>query len=129
MSGLTNYAEKRALDYLLTGGVTVFVELHTGDPGEDATDNEVTVALDADYVRKAVTMGAATLGVGKSVSTTAVSWTVNAASAGYTITHLSLWDALSGGNAIFKGELVAPETLAANDVYTIDAGLIIAELD
>lgn len=124
MSGLTDYAEKYLLDTLFTGTITA--ALHTGDPGEDASANEVTTTLDADYVRKTVTMGAATLGIGKSVSTTAVSWTVAAGSAGYTVTHLSLWN---GTDSLFKGELLTPVILAAGEVYTIPVGLIVATLD
>lgn len=127
MSGLTDYAEKYLLDYLFAANV--YVALHTGDPGEDATANEVdTGTEDADYVRKVVTMGAATLGVGKSVSTTSVSWTIATTSPGYTITHISLWDALAG-NALFKGELLTPKPVIADEVYTMNAGLITAQLD
>ena len=127
MSNLTNYAEKAALDFLFGGDV--FAQLHVGDPGEDGTANPVTVGMDADIVRKAVTMGATTLGTGKSVNTTSVSWTVDAASAGYTVTHISLWDALAAGNSLFKGEFLSPEELVANDILTLAAGIIVAELD
>lgn len=127
MSALTDYAEKRALDYLFTG--SVYVELHTGDPGEDATANKVTTSNDADYVRKIVTMAATTLGTGISLSSTAVTWTVNTASAGYTVTHISLWDALTAGNALMKGALISPAVLVGDDVFTIAAGQIVAQLD
>ena len=49
MSALTNHGEDLALDTLLAG--TVYIALHTGDPGEDADQNEVTIAIDADYAR------------------------------------------------------------------------------
>lgn len=124
MSGFTNYAENAVLDYLF--GSTVYVELHDGDPGEDAADNKITTIDDADYVRKAVTMGAAS--GGKSVNTTAPSWTVNSGSAGYTVTHISLWDAVTAGNPLFKGELLSPESRVASGVYPIAVGQLVVEL-
>lgn len=129
MSGLTNYAEVYALDYLLA---TTYVALHTGDPGEDATANVVDVVTDdTAYVRKVVTMGAAATvaDISTSANTTAPSWTVNTSSPGYTVTHISLWDAVTAGNPLFKGELLSPETRVADGVYPIAVGLLVAKLD
>lgn len=126
MAGLTNYSEKYLLDLLFASNV--YAELHTGDPGEDALDNKVSTAEDASYTRKVLTIGPATQGTGKALNTTAFSWTVGSSS-GFTITHISLWDAITGGNAVFKGELLAPEVMAANDVYSIAIGQLIVQLD
>jgi len=128
MSDLTDYSEKYLLDYLLTGS-SKYVALHTADPGEDGSTGEVDVGTDADYVRKAVTFGAATLGVGQSVNTSAVSWTVNSSSGGYTVTHGSIWDAASGGNCLYKAQLAVPKALVADEVFTMAVGEIIAALD
>lgn len=126
MSALTNYAENRALDHLLAG--TVYVSLHTGDPGEDGAANEAGAAIDAAYVRKAVTFEPAKNG--RTSNKTALSWTVDAGSPGYTVTHIGIWDAESGGNALFKGALLAPLPLAAGDVNNaFAAGTIIIDLD
>ena len=76
MSALTNYGEDLALDTLLAG--TVYIALHTGDPGEDADQNEVTTVIDADYARKSATFAA---GTGPRTVSAPVSWTVDAASA------------------------------------------------
>lgn len=126
MSALTNYAENRALDYLLAG--TKYVALHVGDPGEDGTAAEVTTALDAGYERQAVTFSAAEGGRTRNV--TAPSWTVDAGSPGYTVTHIGIWDAQNGGNSLFKGALLAPLPLEAGDVNNaFAAGSIIIDLD
>jgi len=132
MSGLTNFSENLLLQWLLTtDAVTrptaVYVALHTGDPGEDAASNEVTTAMDSDYVRKVITM--ATPASGQTASSTAVSFQVNSGSSGYTVTHLSLWDASTGGNPLFKGPLAANRVLAADDIVTFNAGFILAMLD
>jgi hypothetical protein len=55
---------------------------------------------------------------------------VDAGSPGYTVTHISVWDAESGGNPICKGALLAPLQLAAGDVNNaFAAGTIIIDLD
>lgn len=126
MSALTNYAENRALDYLLNG--VVWVSLHTADPGEDGTAGEVTAAQDAGYARQAATFAAAENG--RTRNEAELSWTVDAGSPGYTVTHIGIWDAESGGNPIFKGALLAPLQLAAGDVNNaFAAGTIIIDLD
>ena len=126
MSALTNYAENRALDYLLAG--TVYVSLHVADPGEEGTAGEVTAALDAGYARQAVSFNPAANG--RTSNAAALSWTVDAGSPGYVVTHIGIWDAQAGGNPLFKGALLAPLQLAAGDVNNaFAAGVIIIDLD
>ena len=125
MSALTNYGENLALDTLLAG--TVYIALHTGDPGEDADQNEVTIALDADYARKSATFAA---GTGPRTLSAPVSWIVDAASAGYTVTHISIWDATTAGNPLFKGPLLWPVSLAADETFDwLGPGTLVIELD
>ena len=131
---LSNFAENLLLDWMFTADAPTaaarptawYVALHTGDPGETGA-NEVLVATDADYVRKAVTFGAASSGA--NASTAQVSWTVDAASAGYTVTHASIWDAETAGNCLISGALTSPRTLAALGVLTFEIGEVIAALD
>ena len=126
MSALTNYAENRALDYLL-GGV-VWVSLHTGDPGEDAAEHEVTAEEDAGYARQAVAFNPAASG--RASNAAGLSWTVDDASPGYTVTHIGIWDAETGGNPLFHGPLLAPLALEAGDVNNaFSAGSIIIDMD
>lgn len=125
MSALTNYGEDLALDTLLAG--TVYIALHTGDPGEDADQNEVTTAIDADYERQSATFVA---GTGPRTVSAPVSWTVDAASAGYTVTHISIWDAATAGNPLFKGPLLWPVSLVADEVFDwLGPGTLVIELD
>ncbi len=125
MSALTNHGEDLALDTLLAG--TVYIALHTGDPGEDADQNEVTTAIDAYYERQSATFAA---GTGARTLSAPVSWTVDTASAGYTVTHISIWDAATEGNPIFKGPLLYPVTLAANETFDwLGPGTLVIELD
>lgn len=79
-------------------GITPYLKLHTGDPGANGTSN-----ASAETTRKAVTFGAPS--AGSSVAS-AVTWTGWSAGS-ETISHVSLWDAASGGNFIVSGALAA----------------------
>lgn len=132
MSALSNYAENLLLAWLLTAGAATrptawYVALHTGDPGEDGTANEVTTGTDADYVRQAVTFD--TPSGGQALSSNAPSWTVATGSSGYTVTHASVWTASTSGSCLLKGQLLAARALVADDVFTFDTGEIVATLD
>ena len=127
MSGLTNYAENAVLDWLLdTGNATMYVALHTVDPGEDASGAEVTTGEYAGYARKVVTMAAAANG--QSASSSAVTCVFDSGTE-CTVTHASIWDALSGGNCLIKGPLTVSKALGSGVTLTFEIGELIAELD
>lgn len=134
MSGLTNYAEDALVTWMFTNATAPtrptawYVAMHTGDPGETGASNELLVGADADYVRKSVTFADPVAGSGQSLSEASVSWTADAASAGYTVTHLSIWDSLSGGECLIKGQLPVARSMAANQTLTLSAGDLIAAL-
>ena len=115
----------------VTRPTTWFVALHTDDPGVDGSANEVLVANDAGYIRKAVTFDDPidASGVAMALSNAQVSWTVDAGSSGYTVTHASIWDAETGGMALMKSALMVPRTLAASGVLTFNVGEVVAALD
>jgi hypothetical protein len=128
----TNFGEDLLLkwaftDSAVTRPTTWFVALHEGDPGETGVDNEVVVGTDADYVRKAVTFADPV--DGQALSDSAVSWTVEAGSAGYTVTHGSIWDAATDGNCLIKGQLPVARALVAGGILTFNVGEVIAALD
>ena len=134
MSALTNYAEDLLLTWLFTASSATrpsawYVALHTGDPGETGASSEVVVGTDADYVRDSITFDDPVASSGQVLSDAAVSWTVDSASAGYTVTHVSIWDAVTAGNCLMKGALPVPRALTANQVLTFSIGDIIAALD
>jgi len=129
---LPNYSENLLLAWMLTTGSATrptawYVALHTADPTETGAVGEVVVGTDSAYVRKAITMGAPS--GGQSLSTSQVSWTVNSGSAGYTVTHASIWDAVSSGNCLFSGALAVPRALVASGVLTFEIGEVVAALE
>ena len=118
-------AGNKLLTWLLTSSAVtrptaVYAALHTGNPGTNCANNEVTTGTDAAYIRKAVTMGSPVNG-GTENSTT-VTYNVDSAASNYTVTHMSLWDAETGGNPLFYGQLVTARALEADDVFLFDLG-------
>lgn len=132
MSGISNYAENLLLTWLFTTDPATrptgwHVSLHTADPGETGSSAEVTVGTDASYARKSITFDTAASGA--IPSDAAVTWTVNAGSAGYTVSHIAIWDAATSGNCLMKGPLPVARALSASQVLTFSAGDIVATLD
>jgi hypothetical protein len=112
---ISNYAENKILEHTTgeaawTMPTNVYVKLHTGDPGEDATSNAAT-----ETTRKVASFAAASSG---SIATDAtLEWTNVAATE--TITHWSLWDALTAGNALWTGALSSSAAVTAGDTFQI----------
>jgi len=112
---ISNYAELEILDHLTgtaswTAPAAVYIKLHTGDPGEACTSNAATEAT-----RKAVTFSAASSGAITSNAT--VEWTN--VSTTETYSHWSLWDAATGGNALWYGALSSSAAVTAGDTFQI----------
>ena len=93
---MSNYLEDAIGNALRGGGngtsftapAAIYTKLHTGDPGEDGTANAA-----GETTRKATTFGASSGGV--ITSNALVEWTN--VSTTETYSHVSLWDASSGG--------------------------------
>jgi hypothetical protein len=135
---LTNTAEDMLVKWMFTDATAPtrptawYAALHTGDPGDAVTDpsgTEVTTGIDADYVRKSVTFADPVTDSGQVLSEAATTWTVDTASGGYTVTHLSIWTASTSGTCLISGALPVPRALTANQVLTFSIGDIIAALN
>lgn len=138
MAALSDYAENKILDHVLgtaawTMPANIYVALHTAAPDEDAIPtNEVTAGW---YARKQPATGWNTADTvtpaNGSTNNGLIQWDV--VSANITITHVSLWDALSGGNMLWyialpaSGKLVVagtqPEIADTNLNVTIGGAL------
>lgn len=132
---LSNYAENLLLNFLLnTSAVTRptawFVQLHMSDPGETGTSGTQPAIIAGDYDRKSLgASGMTTATAGTCSNPAAVSWTAAGTAATYTFTHVSIWDAVTGGNFLMRGALAIPETVAANGVITFAPSKLVASLD
>lgn len=112
---ISNYAELEILDHLTgtaswTAPSSVYIKLHTGDPGEDCTSNAATEAT-----RKVVTFSAAASGAITSDAT--VEWTN--VSTTETYSHWSLWDASTAGNPLWYGALSSSAAVTAGDTFQV----------
>lgn len=108
MSGLSDYAENLVQNWRLNAGAVTrpaawFVALHTAYPTDAGTAAEVST-VSSGYARQAVTFGAASGGA--VANTGLVLFGPCTAVGGWgTITHVSYWDAVTGGNCLGQGAL------------------------
>ncbi len=87
---------------------TVFVKLHTGDPGSAGTANAAAVTT-----RNQVTWAAASGGSMALSTLSAYSMTTSE-----TISHISFWDASTAGTFLGSAALTASKTVANGDTLT-----------
>lgn len=110
---ISNYGELAFLNTLRNSSFAVaqpYVKLHTGDPGEDGTNNAATEAT-----RKSVSFSAASSG--SMASSATVTWTN--VSTTETYSHWSLWDASSSGNCLWTGSFSSSASVTAGDTFQI----------
>jgi hypothetical protein len=93
-----------------TAPASVWLKVHTGDPGSAGTAN-----ASAETTRKQVTFGAPSAG---SSAASAVSWTAWSAGS-ETISHVSLWDASTAGTFLMSGTLAASKAVTNGDTLNV----------
>jgi len=136
MSAATDTAEALALNFLLRGTTAGapsawYIGLHTGDPGESGTANEV--ANTHNYARQVVAFDAASQpSTGLTFCDNTDTVTFNTATGGNwgTITHISIKASATYGTttAYFKGALTAAKTVNDGDTFQIQAGQLVISL-
>ena len=112
---ISNYAELKILEHTTgktawTMPATVYLKLHTGDPGEAATSNAAT-----ETTRKSTSW--ATAASGAIATSATVEWTN--VSTTETYSHWSMWDASTAGNALWSGALSASAAVTSGDTFQI----------
>ena len=136
MSAATDFAEALALNFLLntetaTRPTDWYIALHTGDPGEAGTANEVSNSYS--YARTAVTFDAASqpsTGLTFCDNTSTVTFPTASGGNWGTITHISIVDdnSYGSGNHLFKGALAASKVCQDGDTFQIQAGQLTISL-
>ena len=91
-----------------------FAKLHTADPGAAG----LTAAAVGDATRKAFTQAASTVGALVLNGTNPV-WTNGGATE--TITHISVWDAVTAGNFLYSVALTPAAAWVATNTFTATA--------
>lgn len=121
MSQATNYLENELIDHVfrnaaMTSPTSVFLALHTADPTETGAVAEIS---GNGYARQAITFGAPADGV--STNSNAPAFTASGGNFG-TITHFSIHDAVSAGNALAYGALDTSRTINDGETITFNIG-------
>ena len=134
MGSLSDYAEKKVLDHLVGKTAltmpTAYIALSTADPLDAGSGIAEPVANG--YTRKATVAADWNAAAGASPGTTtnanALSFPQASGSWG-TITHFAIFDALSGGNMLFQGQLTVSKAVASGDTLSFAAGQISLTMD
>lgn len=126
VSGFSDYLENRVLNHVfggttLTQPAAVYVALHTADPEEDGSGAEVS---GGSYTRQAAAFAAASGGA-KATNANLVFSNMPAA----TVTHVSIWDAQTGGNMLAGGALSVSKSVGAGDTFQITSGNLTVSLN
>lgn len=90
-----------------------YVKLHLGDPGASGTSNAA-----ANTTRQSVTFSAASAGA--ITNSAAVTWTSVPNTETYS--HISFWDAVSGGTFIGSDALDVARSVTAGDTFELAIG-------
>lgn len=125
MSALSDHAEKLLLDWLMTTGSATrptawYVALYTAAPSDSGGGTEVS---GAGYARQSVTFDAASTPGGTTSNSGAVTFTASGGSYG-TVSHVGIFDALSGGNLLWHGAMTASKTVGDGDTLEFSIGNI-----
>lgn len=125
MSALSDYAEKLALDWMMTTGAATrptawYVALYTAAPSDAGGGTEVA---GNGYSRQAATFAAASSPGGTTNNTGALSYTASGGDWG-TVTHLGIFTAATGGNLLWYGSLSAPRIVNDGDTLSFAVGAV-----
>lgn len=117
MAAISTYLVDKLLDCLANASGfnvgSVYIQLHTGDPGSAGTANVAT-----NNTRKSVAFAAAS--AEQKASNADLTWASVPATETYA--YVSLWDAATGGNFLWAGALTAAKSVNAGDTFTIPSG-------
>lgn len=113
---LTEYGANELLDGNAMPA-TLWVQLHTGDPGADGTANVATDDRRRSFARTAAAAGS-------NASDALIEWLT--APADESLTHVSIWDASTDGNAWWVGAINdAPAEAVTGQSTEIPIGLLV----
>ena len=125
----TNFLETEILDHVFAGSAytapgTHYLALFTAAPGETGGGTEVTTSGTA-YVRQSVAFTT----TGNTTSNTAsVEYPTATATMG-TVTHVGVFDAVTGGNLMAYATLTSSKAIDTGDVFRVPTGDLDITLD
>lgn len=123
MTAATDYTEdkiQRAIFHNEPFSVAqTYVSLNVADPTDAAADTELT---DSGYGRIAGTWTAPVIGAGTVSNSVAIEFAAIADLGPFTVTHIGIWDAITGGNLIEYAPLTVSKVFSQNDVPRFPIG-------
>ena len=127
----SDYAENAVLNHLLgtttlTKPATVYLALCTAAPTDASASNEVTTTAWTNYARKAITFGASASGT---ITNNALVDYGTVSGTGATITHWAIFDALTAGNMLVRGDFGTGQTASTGNAVTVPSGTLSVSLD
>lgn len=135
MTDLTHYGEEQVLDWFsqgvdLTAPTNLHVALHTADPGQNP-DGTTEVSA-GDYGRVETAAGTDWDVTGNAPRTTDNTSEISFGTASNdwgTISHVSLWDAATGGNCLAAYDLSTSKAIDTDDEAVFAAGDLSFQVD
>lgn len=129
---LSNFLELELLDHVMMKGVytppsNIYVALSTADPTDDASG--LAEPSGGSYARKSTSAGDWNVAAAGALDNANEISFVEATGDWGVITHVALFDALSGGNMLWHGALTASKTVNSGDTFKFPAGDLDLSLD
>lgn len=123
MAAMSDFLEDTILKMVLnsvqyTEPATVYIALFTAAPNDAGGGTEVT---GGSYARKAETASFTVAGTATRASNTAAITFVTATASWGTVTHVGIFDAVTGGNLLFHGALTASRVVDNGDTFSFAA--------
>ena len=120
---LSDYGENKMLSLLKADG-SYYLGLYTVVPSDDGTGG--TEVSGGGYARQAVTFG--TPSSGSMSNSAAIEFPTATADWG-TANGWGLFDAVSGGNLVWYGNITTPRQLLTGDIYRVQIGNFTLSID
>lgn len=137
MAAFTDFAEAALSEHILSGVAlsmpsTWWVAFHVADPTDAGTANEASTSVWENYARQPIarTTGAwstaAPEGGGghRKNNAAELNWGNSQLTSQIQLTHVSLWDSSSGGNAWFQGALTTEKIVQNGDPVTFPSSAL-----
>lgn len=123
MTAATDYYEDKLLRTTFQNEpysvAQTYVSLHTADPTDAAADTELT---DSGYVRIAGAWNTPVLGAGTVSNSSDLEFPAIADAGPFSVTHIGIWDAITGGNLLIYAPLTTAKVFSQNDVPRFPIG-------
>lgn len=125
----TNYLENAVMDHVFGAGTFAkpgrYVALFTGAPGEAGGGTELA---NGGYARQSSAFTVSGSAPTQATNTSAIEYPTATASWG-TVTHVGVFDSLTGGNMVAFAALSVAKTIGSGDVFRIPAANLTFTLD